>query len=318
MLFANDARYYPFKILECVETETCFSAFAVRIASMIFRTARLLCVIYAEICAKATPGFLSGSFRLCRQDVAARRELSFSSTGEQDTTATHNASERAVHQPAPLNSSGLGSAFRPVQRSLGEARPLCSFVSQQDTSISSSRGGVAHGEDNESRTGAGTSGYAAPTHVTSGQPVRTPDSQLLQRDVTISRELLAASSAAALSVHSPDGRNESNSSWLCGPSPTVNTRQAMAEVMAMFNNPLEADDAGISELDKEFEDQFDNPGEPLSGLGGATKPRGERHAGCHCVQSQAGFIFSLAFFLLIFSSPIFVSFFFPCFILLFY
>ena len=37
-----------------VGTESRFSAFAVRIASVILRTARLLCVLYAEICVNAT------------------------------------------------------------------------------------------------------------------------------------------------------------------------------------------------------------------------------------------------------------------------
>ena len=53
-MFANDARF-PFKILECVETESRLSAHAVRSASMILRTARFLCGPYAEICVNAIP-----------------------------------------------------------------------------------------------------------------------------------------------------------------------------------------------------------------------------------------------------------------------
>ena len=55
MLLANDAPF-PFKILKCVETESRFSAHAVRIASMILRTARFFIVIYAQSCANVTPG----------------------------------------------------------------------------------------------------------------------------------------------------------------------------------------------------------------------------------------------------------------------
>ena len=62
MLFSNDARF-PFTTLACLpwsfascslrRAETLF-AYAVRIASMILRTARFLCVLYAEICVNAT------------------------------------------------------------------------------------------------------------------------------------------------------------------------------------------------------------------------------------------------------------------------
>ena len=59
MLFANDARF-PFTILVCLpwsfascslrRVETRFFVYAVRIASMILRTTRFVCVLYAEIC----------------------------------------------------------------------------------------------------------------------------------------------------------------------------------------------------------------------------------------------------------------------------
>ena len=67
MLFANNTRF-PFTILTClpwsfacVQFETCWDwirlfAHAVRITSMILRTARCLCVLYAEICVNAIPG----------------------------------------------------------------------------------------------------------------------------------------------------------------------------------------------------------------------------------------------------------------------
>ena len=53
ILFASDARF-PFKLLQCVETESRFSAYTVRVASMILCTARFLCVVYTESCVNAT------------------------------------------------------------------------------------------------------------------------------------------------------------------------------------------------------------------------------------------------------------------------
>ena len=49
--------------LRRVETESHF-AYAVRITSMFLRTARFLCVLYAEICVKATTALISGQVYL--------------------------------------------------------------------------------------------------------------------------------------------------------------------------------------------------------------------------------------------------------------
>lgn len=74
--------------------------------------------------------------------------------------------------------------------------------------------------------------------------------------------------ASALSrfpfAYTPEKSGELNSSWLPGPSPTVNTRQAIVEVMAMFNNPLEVEHEynwrvqpeKLNETERDFEDAF--------------------------------------------------------------
>ena len=52
-MYANNA-CFPFKIRECVETESRFSVYTVCIASMILHTATYLRIIYAEICVNVT------------------------------------------------------------------------------------------------------------------------------------------------------------------------------------------------------------------------------------------------------------------------